>query len=287
MAGNPLPLLLLAGGAFLLLGRKKGAPSAAAPSTEALPSFAPNPGAQTTSSAWTQTWMKRQKSLVDVGINIGDSGQNKDGVDGKPGPLTRAGISEFQGKAGIPVDGKWGPITDSAMVQALIRLAQGFSDVVTTAIGAQIKTALGIKEFVEGWWSDDEDDEQAPPEPEGPSVTCGPSREKGIAVAKSGIGWLGQPRPHPTPGPDDWPSNGTDRFALVLHDIYGDGGFTWEATRATETSTGWTLTNDVWICGEWDYIKDAGDHLYNWLRGKGVPQSSARAAVDELVGWAL
>jgi hypothetical protein len=147
---NPLALFALAAGAFLILGRKKG--EAAAPDTSMLPTLAPNPETKTTSS-WEKTWMKRQQSLVDVGIDIGDYGPNGDGVDGKPGPVTRSGIAEFQGKAGIPVDGKWGPITDAAMVKALARLAQGFTNVVSTVIGSQIKTAMGITEWVEGWWS--------------------------------------------------------------------------------------------------------------------------------------
>jgi len=287
MAGNALPLLLLAGGAFLLLGRKGGGGSELSAKVEALPKLAPSPTAGASSSEWTETWKKRQQSLVDVEIDIGDSGPNMDGVDGVVGSKTRAGIAEFQGKAGIPVDAKWGPITDSAMAQALIRLAQGFSVIVTTAIGSQIKTALGIKDFAEGWWSDEE--EEAPPAPEEaappPGVTCGSNREMGVVVAKSGVGWLGYGPG--SPGPGDWPSNGTDRFALEIGDIPGPRGFTWKATRASQTSSGWALTNDVQVCGEWDYIGDAGDSLYSWLKGQGVPDASARAAVSELVSWAV
>jgi hypothetical protein len=143
---HPLALFALAAGAFFFLGRRG--------SGGALPVFAPDPKSGTgTQDDWSETWTRRQQALVDVGINIGSSGPKGDGVDGNPGPRTRAGVEEFQGKAGIPVDGKWGPITDAAMVKALTRLAQGFADVVTTAIGSQIKAALGIKEFVEGWWS--------------------------------------------------------------------------------------------------------------------------------------
>lgn len=217
MAGNILPLLFIGGAAVVLSSKKKkkkkkttsapkapvsplaplpaspAAPAGFRPPTyaavDALPKVAPSPSKKASSSKWAETHKKRQQGLVDVGIDIGDSGPNKDGVDGKWGTKSKEGTAEFQEKAGIPVDGKWGPITDSAMAQALIRLAQGLADVVTTVIGAQVNSMLGVKDalegFAKGWWSD-EDAEEAVIEDD---LAFDPNEEAPVIVGSETVDW--------------------------------------------------------------------------------------------------
>lgn len=59
---------------------------------------------------------KIQQFLVDNGYDLGNYGDEGDGVDGKYGRLTRKAVEEFQRKEGdLEVDGKVGPQTAKAM----------------------------------------------------------------------------------------------------------------------------------------------------------------------------
>jgi hypothetical protein len=58
---------------------------------------------------------KIQQFLVDNGYDLGDYGDNEDGVDGEYGGLTRKAVKEFQRKKGLEDDGKVGPKTAEAM----------------------------------------------------------------------------------------------------------------------------------------------------------------------------
>jgi hypothetical protein len=58
---------------------------------------------------------KIQQFLVDNKYDLGDYGENGDGVDGKYGSLTKKAVEEFQRKNGLEDDGKVGPITAKAM----------------------------------------------------------------------------------------------------------------------------------------------------------------------------
>lgn len=60
------------------------------------------------------TWRKRQSALVSLGYWIGPSG-----VDGIPGPITRAAIEAFQSSSGLVVDGVWGRYTEAGVRKAL------------------------------------------------------------------------------------------------------------------------------------------------------------------------
>lgn len=56
-----------------------------------------------------------QKSLKSNGLNIGNSGPNKDGIDGIYGKLTQQAVLDFQKKHGLSVDGQVGPCTAKAL----------------------------------------------------------------------------------------------------------------------------------------------------------------------------
>lgn len=59
---------------------------------------------------------KIQQFLVDNGYDLGDYGDEADGVDGEYGRLTRKAVEDFQKKEGdLKVDGKVGPKTAEAM----------------------------------------------------------------------------------------------------------------------------------------------------------------------------
>jgi|694.fasta_scaffold50991_3 hypothetical protein len=58
---------------------------------------------------------KIQQFLVDDGYNLGEYGDNEDGIDGNYGSLTRKAVEAFQRKKGLDVDGKVGPKTAEAM----------------------------------------------------------------------------------------------------------------------------------------------------------------------------
>ena len=59
---------------------------------------------------------KIQQFLVDKGYDLGEYGDEGDGVDGEYGRLTRKAVEDFQKKEGdLKVDGKVGPKTAEAM----------------------------------------------------------------------------------------------------------------------------------------------------------------------------
>ena len=59
---------------------------------------------------------KIQQFLVDKGYDLGEYGDEGDGVDGEYGRLTRKAVEDFQKKEGdLKVDGKVGPKTDEVM----------------------------------------------------------------------------------------------------------------------------------------------------------------------------
>lgn len=124
MASKALPLLLLGGAALVLMSRKKGT------STPALPEMVAPP---TKGKSGTSTWKKRQQALVDTGFDVGPSG-----VDGKPGPATRAAIRAFQAATGIDVDGKWGAQTAAAMAIAIENALRGLGEASYGQIGSML-----------------------------------------------------------------------------------------------------------------------------------------------------
>ena len=56
-----------------------------------------------------------QQALVNLGYNLGNTGPNKDGVDGKFGDLTRSAVIQFQKKNGIKQTGNVGEFTSKAL----------------------------------------------------------------------------------------------------------------------------------------------------------------------------
>lgn len=57
-----------------------------------------------------------QAALVALGFDCGKYGTNKDGVDGKFGNTTEAAVRTFQKKAGLSVDGIYGPKSHAALL---------------------------------------------------------------------------------------------------------------------------------------------------------------------------
>lgn len=56
-----------------------------------------------------------QQALVNLGYNLGNTGPNKDGVDGRFGDLTRSAVIQFQKKNGIKQTGNVGEVTSKAL----------------------------------------------------------------------------------------------------------------------------------------------------------------------------
>lgn len=67
----------------------------------------------------------RQKALVKLGFDIGRWGVNHDGVDGVWGEACKGALIAFQDAANIKVDGRWGPKTEKAILEALEKQANG------------------------------------------------------------------------------------------------------------------------------------------------------------------
>lgn len=130
MSKSALPLLLLGGAALLLMGSKKSAPKPVATPTD-LPDMVAPP---TKGKAGSSTWKKRQQALVDAGYDVGPHG-----IDGKPGPDTRAAIRAFQSDANIQVDGLWGAQTAAAMAEALKMASEGLGRSYYEQIGAMLQ----------------------------------------------------------------------------------------------------------------------------------------------------
>ncbi len=62
-----------------------------------------------------------QKALKSSGENLGNSGPNRDGVDGDYGILTKKAVMSYQRKKGLDIDGSVGPCTAKSLgVQPLI-----------------------------------------------------------------------------------------------------------------------------------------------------------------------
>lgn len=151
MSSNLLPLVLLGGAAVLVMKKKKKKASTTLDivQVEGLPDMLAPPTKK--KAAGSQTWRKRQQALVDTGYDVG-----KSGVDGVPGRDTRNAIMEFQKDAGITVDGKWGPQTAAAMVQALKMAFEGLGRAAYNQIGSMLsKFASSLKSFGQGKESDD------------------------------------------------------------------------------------------------------------------------------------
>lgn len=65
------------------------------------------------------TWKLRQAALVALGLDIGDYGPNKNGIDGKPGERTRLGIEAVERAAGLAIDGSWDPRLEFVLTKQL------------------------------------------------------------------------------------------------------------------------------------------------------------------------
>lgn len=63
-----------------------------------------------------------QSSLVLLGFDLGNYGENKDGVDGSFGTKTDTAVRSFQSSHGLENDGKYGSKTHAAMLEALAKL---------------------------------------------------------------------------------------------------------------------------------------------------------------------
>lgn len=63
------------------------------------------------------TWQARQAALYILGYDLGTSGPLKNGVDGKPGHLTKLAISAFEANHNLVVDGIWDAQVQQAMTQ--------------------------------------------------------------------------------------------------------------------------------------------------------------------------
>lgn len=63
----------------------------------------------------------RQRALVMLGYDLGPYGPERDGVDGVWGEASKGALLAFQFSAGLVVDGRWGPKTEAAVIEALAR----------------------------------------------------------------------------------------------------------------------------------------------------------------------
>ena len=64
-------------------------------------------GSSSHSNYQLDTWERRQAALVVMGIDIGQYGEKKNGVDGMPGEKTRLGLEAVERMAGLPINGIW------------------------------------------------------------------------------------------------------------------------------------------------------------------------------------
>lgn len=62
------------------------------------------------------SWPARQAALVILGYFLGTTGQLKNGVDGKPGQLTKMAIAAFETEHSLIVDGVWDDQVEHAML---------------------------------------------------------------------------------------------------------------------------------------------------------------------------
>lgn len=63
--------------------------------------------------------MQMQSYLVDLGYDLGDFGDNRDGIDGDFGDTTEIQLKKFQKAKKLEVDGEYGPKSHKAMLAAI------------------------------------------------------------------------------------------------------------------------------------------------------------------------
>lgn len=68
--------------------------------------------------------MQMQSYLVDLGYDLGDFGDNRDGIDGDFGDTTEIQLKKFQKKYKLEVDGEYGSKSHEAMLTAIEELAK-------------------------------------------------------------------------------------------------------------------------------------------------------------------
>lgn len=83
---------------------------------------------------------KLQECLVKLGYDLGAYGTNKDGVDGNMGTKTVAAVKQFQAEKGLEVDGKYGPKTHTAMLEAVKNANEGKTDNVTEGFPIKVES---------------------------------------------------------------------------------------------------------------------------------------------------
>lgn len=60
-----------------------------------------------------------QEYLKKLGYDLGDFGENHDGIDGDYGDTTELRVEQFQKQHGLDADGEYGPISHEAMLKAI------------------------------------------------------------------------------------------------------------------------------------------------------------------------
>lgn len=117
---NLAPLLLLGGAAIVVASasrkKKKRKPSGVVTEEGPIIALPPQKIPKVVSN-----WKQRQEALAflgDHGVCDCDPG----GIDGKYGGATKSAVMEFQRYAGLDPDGKWGSLTEKAMLMTLRKL---------------------------------------------------------------------------------------------------------------------------------------------------------------------
>jgi len=113
---------------------------------------------------------KIQQFLVDMGYDLGDYGDEDNGVDGKYGPLTINAVKDFQRKKGyLDVDGKVGPKTAEAMGKNIepIFVKKGSEEKKPTEIKKQTEIKKEVKPIITKKTESTSDDEYVIIRPQG------------------------------------------------------------------------------------------------------------------------